>query len=243
MRHIFLLSVFLGLLLGGTIIRAQSPDTVAYSAGFAPLPLLHNATRIEFEGPLSFLGRSRWLAAPVFYSGLSQGYTDSRSQDLNRFISGQTSLLYRYDRMSGWGLETGIKYPVLRPFGRDENGTLYVGGTLGLHRIKRKFEDAGWVSFVQDGLTYLRPGLDTFEDQITRFDLGLWVGSRSSLGDGLFVDIYLILNRRFSSVQTSYTPARPRPHNDIDWLDHAYEGTLLRLGIVMGYQSYRPRRL
>lgn len=238
-QQVILIFSLLLYLLNSIALQAQKTDSteLGFSVGFAPLALLHNGTRLDVEIPIS--GRSRLVVTPTLYSGLHQGYVDSRNTDLATVIrlnDAATGLLYRYDRISGFGTEVGYKFGLDRNFQGNHEAHFYLAFLAGLHRINLRYQDAGWLPEKDDGLTVLRPGLSLFRDRITRLDLTAALGAKTVI-DHFFVDFFLGVVVRRSRLRTDYHEARQ--HNEWEWLNHAFSGSLFRIGATIGYMSYR----
>lgn len=210
------------------------------SIGFSPLPLIHNALRLEWEERLKWKN-TRLLVAPMLYLGRTQSYTDSRNNNLRFAADLPSTLLFRNDRVSGFGTEVGLKRSFFRPFRPFLRPEWYLMVSLSAHRIALQYEDAVWQAREENGATYLSPALVRFKDKISRLDLSLSVGQKVVINH-VSIDGFAGVSWRMNHTERSAVE-RNRFHNLADWFDHAYRGLALRAGFVIGYcRHYRKEK-
>jgi len=199
-----------------------------FSFGFAPLSLLFNKTRFELETGVGKKSPVMISVSPIFYSGTTQMYSNTR-----HIKPDNSEADYSSDLVSGMGGEMGIKFmKVLDPF---HLSMIYYGFGVGYHKINLSYQDYDFQPYQEDGLTYYNYQLGDVREDIQRTNVFGLLGGRTYAGNRIYFDLSIGLGYQKSNIKSS--AFQPRDHES-SIFGFGYTGFCYKAVLSVGFSLF-----
>ncbi len=241
MRH--LISLFL-ILSTAIVTSAQSAPLIesdtnsayprpAYlprlSFGFSPFSLTVNRLRLEAETGINGNLPMLFSIAPIFYTGTTTLYANSRQQPINSTQSNKSN----FDKVSGIGAELGLK--MFMATDELQYRFLYWGAGIGIHSIRLDFEDYNWEVSQENGLNYYNYFQAPQVEKIKRTDLFCMIGGRIYASNLIYFDGSIGVQYQHTSISSTQYVVRNHYNGPLDF---GYKGGNLRMNFTLGFSLF-----